>query len=303
MKRTLGYQKRLPTVFILISTVPTIALSLLFTLIPVVNGLYLSLTNATSMRMATNTRFIGLENYVDMFTRDKLFFTALGNTLKLMLVVPPCTIFMSLFLAVLLTQSLLKENWLYRILMFIPSIISMTVVAVVWACIFDPRSGGVANTLINLWGAGPVTWLGDKNYALTCIIIVLIWQAAGYYMVMILAALDSISVNVYEAADIDGANAVDKFFRITIPLLKDIIGITLIFSVSGTLSLSFILTMVMTGGGPSNSTLVLGLYTYNTAFSTNANVGYSMSITFVSMVLGVIISMVSRKLSYSNENV
>jgi N-acetylglucosamine transport system permease protein len=273
-----------------------------FTLVPVINGLYLSLTNAASMRMTGNVRFIGLENFVYMFTRDTRFFAALWNSAKLMLVVPPCTIFLSLFLAVLLTQSRLRERGLYRVLLFMPSTVSMTVVAVVWACIYDPRSAGVVNTLIGLWGAGPVAWLGDGRFALWCIAVVLIWQAAGYYMVMHIAALDSIPASVYEAAAIDGASPADKFFRITVPLMKDIIGITLIFSLSGTLGISFVLTSVMIGGGPGTSTLVLGLYTYNMAF-VNSNVGYSMALSMFSLVLGVLISVVSRKFSYTNENI
>jgi N-acetylglucosamine transport system permease protein len=300
--KQIRYQKRLPAGFILLATVPTVSLSILFTLVPVLNGLYIALTNATSMRFTARVRFIGFENFIYMFTRDPIFYTALGNTLKLMLIVPPCTIFLSLFMAVLFTQSKLRERGLYRILLFLPSVVSFTVVAVVWACIYDPRSGGVANQLISLWGAGPVTWLGDPTYALGAIIVIMIWQAAGYYMVMHIAALDSIPVDVYEAAAIDGATAVDKFFRITIPLMRDIIGITLIFSLSGTLGISFVLTNVMTAGGPGNATMVLGLYVYNTAFGTSVNVGYSMAISVVSMLLGVIISLVSRRFSYTRGN-
>jgi N-acetylglucosamine transport system permease protein len=295
---------RLPVGFIVLCVVPTVTLSVMFTLVPIINGLYMSLTNAASMRMTSNVRFIGLENYIYMFTRDKRFLTVLWNTLRLMIVVPPCTIFLSLFLAVLLTQSRLRERGLYRVLLFMPSIVSLTVVAVVWACVYDPRSAGVVNTIIGLWGAGPVAWLGDDRFALGCIAVVMIWQAAGYYMIMHVAALDSIPASVYEAAAIDGASPVDRFFRVTVPLMKDIIGITLIFSLSGTLGLSFVLTNVMTGGGPGTATLVLGLYTYNMAFSTGAtNVGYSMALSMFSLVLGALISVVSRKFSYTNENV
>jgi N-acetylglucosamine transport system permease protein len=118
---------------------------------------------------------------------------------------------------------------------------------------------------------------------------------------MHIAALDSIPSSVYEAASIDGATGIDKFFRITIPLMKDIIGITFIFSLSGT-GITFILTSVMTQGGPANATLVLPLYIYNQAFGTNTNVGYSMAITIFSMLLGVLFAVMSRKMSYTNEN-
>jgi N-acetylglucosamine transport system permease protein len=293
---------KLPVGFIILCVVPTLVLAIAFMILPALNALRMSFTNAATMRTTDTTRFIGLENYIYLFTKDKNFFKALWNTFRLMLVVPVSTIFIGLFFAFLLTQSKLKERGVYRVLFFLPSVISFTVVGVVWACIFDPRSSGVANRFIGLWGAGPVPWLGDENYALWCIALVLIWQAAGYYMVMHIAALDGISANIYEAASIDGASQGDKFFRITIPLLKDIIGITLVLSLSGTINISYILSSVMNSGGPGNSTLVLLQYMYNTAFGASANFGYAMSITVFSLAVAFLLSTLSRRVSYSNEN-
>jgi N-acetylglucosamine transport system permease protein len=219
-----------------------------------------------------------------------------------MVVVPVLTIFIGLVFAFLLTQIKLKERGLYRVLFFFPSVISLTVVAVVWACLFDPRSAGVINKIIGLWGAAPVPWLGDENYALWCIALVLVWQAAGYYMVMHIAAIDGISTDIYEAAAIDGANSFHKLFLITIPLLKDSIGITWVLSLSGTMGISYILSSVMTNGGPGSATLVILKHMYDTAFGLNANFGYAMSITVFSLVLAFVLSSLSRKISYTNEN-
>jgi N-acetylglucosamine transport system permease protein len=245
---------------------------------------------------------VGLENYVYMFTRDIRFHAALWNTFRLILVVPVCTVFSGLVCAFFLTQTKLKERDVYRVLFFLPSVISLTVVAVVWACIFDPRSGGIANKVINLWSAGPVAWLGDETYALWCIAFVLVWQAAGYYMVMHIAAIDGISQDIYEAASIDGASFRVKFFSITIPLLKDTIGITLVLSLSGTINISYILSQVMTAGGPGNATLVLLQHVYVTAFGAGANFGYAMSVTVFSLILAFLLSSLSRKMSYTNTN-
>jgi N-acetylglucosamine transport system permease protein len=122
-------------------------------------------------------------------------------------------------------------------------------------------------------------------------------------MIMHISALDGIPDSVYEAASIDGATWVDKFFRITIPLMKDILGITFVLSLSGSMGISFILTNVMTAGGPGDASLVLPLYVYNMAFGSNTNVGYSMALTMISLILGILFSVITRKMSYTNENV
>jgi N-acetylglucosamine transport system permease protein len=295
--------KQLPIGFIALAVIPTVTLTIIFGIVPVVNGLALSFTNAITMRATGNVRFIGLENYIYMFARDKRFYTAMGNTLKLMVAVPFCTIFLAALMAFLLTQTKLKERGVYRVMLFLPSVISLTVVAVVWACIYDPRAGGVFNILLGLFRIGPVTWLGDPKVVLWCIALVLVWQAAGYYMIMHISALDGIPDSVYEAASIDGATWGDKFFRITIPLMKDILGITFVLSLSGSMGISFILTNVMTTGGPGDASLVLPLYVYNMGFGSNINIGYSMALTMISLILGILFSVITRKMSYTNENV
>jgi N-acetylglucosamine transport system permease protein len=270
---------------------------------PTLNALFMSFTNITSISVSGNTRFIFLENYIYMFTKDRNFLQSLGNTLKLIVVAPPVTIFLALFIAFTLTQIKLRERGVYRVLFFLPSVISMTVVGVVWACLFDPRSGGVINRFIALFGFKSVMWLGDERYALWCIALVVVWQAVGYFMVMHIAAIDSISRDIYEAAEIDGANQANKFFRITVPLLKDTIGITYVFALSGTINTSYILSNIMTNGGPGNSTLVLLQHMYKTAFGPSANFGYAMTITVFSLCLAFLISSLSRRISYQNENI
>lgn len=292
----------LPYGFIAVCIVPTLALLCVFVIWPTINALWMSFTDAANMG-SSNAKFIGFENYRYMFVNDGVFLQSLGNTLKLMAVVPVTTIFLSLVFAFVLTQSKLKERGVYRVLFFLPSVISMTVVGIVWATIFDPRSGGVANTFIGLLGFSPVSWLGDEKVALWCIAFVLVWQAMGYYMVMLVAAIDGISQDIYEAASIDGANQPQKLFRITAPLLKDTIGITFVLSMSGTMNLSYILSNIMTNGGPGNSTRVLLQHMYRMAFGSSANFGYAMSIAVFSLAMAFVLSMISRKLSYQNENI
>ncbi|MDR2629602.1 MAG: sugar ABC transporter permease [Spirochaetaceae bacterium] len=293
---------RPPLGFLAACVVPALVLTLVLMVFPAFNALRMSFTNAASIRASSNARFVGLDNYIYMFVKDIKFHAALWNTFRLILVVPVCTIFAGLVCAFFLTQTKLRERGVYRVLFFFPSVISFTVVAVVWACIFDPRSGGVANKILGILGAGPVIWLGDDRYALWCIAFVLIWQAAGYYMVMHIAAIDGISTDIYEAASIDGAGPAAKFFRITIPLLKDTIGITLVLSLSGTINISYILSQVMTGGGPGSATLVILQYVYLSAFGSSANFGYAMSVTVFSLALAFLLSFLSRKVSYTGAN-
>ena len=128
----------------------------------------------------------------------------------------------------------------------------------------------------------------------------LVWQAIGYYMVMHVASIDGISQEVYEAASIDGATGVQKFFRITIPLLRRSIGTTYILSLSGTINLSFTLSNVMTGGGPNGASSVLLQYMYTQGMR-NANFGYAMAIAMFTLLLAIVLAMISRKLSAEKE--
>ena len=285
---------RTPYGFIAVCTIPTLVLTILFMLVPTVQALLMSFTDATGM--GDQNSWIGIENYSYMF-QDGQFLLALKNTFKLMLVVPLITLFFSLVLAFVLTQSKLRERSFYRAVLFFPSIISLTVVGIVWSFIFHPTSGVVNQVLKNLGLDSLVhAWLGDEKTALWCIAVTLIWQALGYYMVMYVAAIDGISPEIYEAATIDGATQLRKFCSITLPLLKNIIGITYVLSLSGTISLSFVVVAVMTNGGPAGASSVLLQYMYSQAF-TNANFGYAMAIAVFTLAISVVLSLVSRKLT------
>jgi N-acetylglucosamine transport system permease protein len=241
--------------------------------------------------------FIGFGNYIRMFTTDINFVTALRNTLQLMAVVPAVTVFFALLFAFVLTQSKLKEKGLYRVAFFFPSMLSLVVVAVVWSALLAPTSRDPVNRVLGLFGADAVMWLGDVRFALWAIAIVLIWQAVGYYMVLLLSSVDSINKEIFEAAEVDGAGGATRLFRITIPLIRDQIGICYVLSVSGTMALSFTLTFLMTNSGPGTASLVLLGHIFNTGFRASA-FGYSMAIVVFSLVLALTLSAISRRISY-----
>lgn len=288
----------LPVLFVCISVLPAVILTLMFTIWPTAQALYLSFTNATSLGL--NNKFVGLDNYVYMF-HDKSFIQALKNTAKLMAVVPVITIFCSLVLAFVLNQCKLKEMVLYRTIFYFPNIVSLTVVGIIWSFVFHPNVG-IVNKILGAVGLESLqrSWLGDSKTALWCIAFTLLWQAAGYYMVMHIAAMDGISPEIYESATLDGASAWRKLVSITMPLMKDIIGITFVLALSGTINLSFVLSQVMTGGGPNGASSVLLQYMYTQGF-VNGNFGYAMAITVFTLAISVALSMLSRKLTDASE--
>lgn len=301
MKNRQNRQKKaqpLPVLFICISVLPAVILTLMFTIWPTLQALYLSFTNATSLGL--NNKFVALDNYIYMF-HDKSFIQALKNTAKLMAVVPVITIFCSLVLAFVLNQCKLKEMVLYRTLFYFPNIVSLTVVGIIWSFVFHPNVG-IVNKILGAVGLESLqrSWLGDSKTALWCIAFTLLWQAAGYYMVMHIAAMDGISPEIYESATLDGASAWRKLISITMPLMKDIIGITFVLALSGTINLSFVLSQVMTGGGPNGASSVLLQYMYTQGF-VNGNFGYAMAITVFTLAISVALSMLSRKLTDVSE--
>ena len=298
MKNRKKKAQPLPVLFICVSVLPAVILTLMFTIWPTLQALYLSFTNATSLGL--NNKFVGLDNYIYMF-HDKSFIQALKNTAKLMAVVPVITIFCSLVLAFVLNQCKLKEMVLYRTIFYFPNIVSLTVVGIIWSFVFHPNVG-IINKILGAVGLENLqrSWLGDSKTALWCIAFTLLWQAAGYYMVMHIAAMDGISPEIYESATLDGASAWRKLVSITMPLMKDIIGITFVLALSGTINLSFVLSQVMTGGGPNGASSVLLQYMYTQGF-VNGNFGYAMAITVFTLTISVALSMLSRKLTDASE--
>ena len=298
MKNRKKKAQPLPVLFICVSVLPAVILTLMFTIWPTLQALYLSFTNATSLGL--NNKFVALDNYIYMF-HDKSFIQALINTAKLMAVVPVITIFCSLVLAFVLNQCKLKERVLYRTIFYFPNIVSLTVVGIIWSFVFHPNVG-IVNKILGAVGLESLqrSWLGDSKTALWCIAFTLLWQAAGYYMVMHIAAMDGISPEIYESATLDGASAWRKLISITMPLMKDIIGITFVLALSGTINLSFVLSQVMTGGGPNGASSVLLQYMYTQGF-VNGNFGYAMAITVFTLAISVALSMLSRKLTDASE--
>ena len=286
-------KKKLPVLFISICVIPTVVLTLIFKIYPTANTLVMSFTDAN---LLGSGKFVALDNYAYMF-QDKYFILALKNTLKLLAVVSVVTIAFSLILAFILTQSKLREAGIYRTVFYIPNVISLSVISVIWAFIFNARMG-ILNNFLDRVGLGMLKrdWLGDSNTALWCIGVVMIWQAVGYYMIMHIAAIDGISREIYEAATIDGAGKARQLLSITVPLIKNIIGRTFILAVSGTLGMSLSLDKVMTGGGPNGASSVLTYYMYRQGMM-QGNYGYAMAITVFTLIMSLGLSLLTEAIT------
>ncbi|WP_418666844.1 carbohydrate ABC transporter permease [Allofournierella sp.] len=280
--------------FLCACILPAAALLVYIVLIPTVQVFSMSLYNQTAM--SATRSFAGLENYTYLL-QDEYFLQAFSNTFKLMLGVPLVTLALALVMAVIITQSRLKEKKFYRVVMFLPSILSTTVIGMLWTFIYNPNMG-LLNNLLEKLGLGfwAHAWLGDPKVALLAVAVVLVWTNAGYYMVMYIAGIDNISPDVYEAATIDGAGEMAKFWRITLPLLTRVIKTTVVLCISTVLSSSFVLVTVMTNGAPAGATSVLLQYMYQQAF-TNANYGYAMAIAVVTLTIAFLLSKLSDRLT------
>lgn len=255
---------------------------------PVLYSLYISLHTGTGIG---NMKFVGLANYVSL-AKDPIFWVSFKHTVMwLMLTVVLCTI-VSLWLAVLLSKEFIGRTF-FRAFFYFPSVISAVAVGIIWRWIYNPQLGFINQFAKALGLKFSQTWISTPKTALYALFFASLWQSIGQPMILFIAGLQSISPDVLEAADIDGAGMFQKFFRITVPLMKD----TFIMVIS-TLFISgmkvYDIVKALTDGGPNNATQVLASYMYNQVFAYN-NVGYgtAIAIVMVLMMLFVIVPYLS----------
>ena len=237
---------------------PTIAIITIFRFFPMLQAFYISLTQYD---LLTPPKFIWFENFIDLI-QDPLFLNSarLSVTYVVFSVVPVWVL--SLTLAVLFNRSLRAKN-LFRSAAFMPVVMPAVVNAVVWTFMY--QQDGVVNTIIGWFGVDPIPWLRSSAWALWAVIIIGIWRATPYFMVIFLAGLQAIPEEYYEAAQIDGASAWSQFRHITLPLLKPTTLLVMVMSVIVAMKV-FAVPLIMTGGGPADATRVLPLFIYQTAF-------------------------------------
>ena len=258
---------------------------------PMINAFWLSLHSG----MGVNLNFVGFDNYIRLF-RDATFITAVGNTFIYLIIQVPVMIILALFFSTILNRSDLKFRGFFRTAIFLPSITSLVAYATVFTVLFGHQ--GVINQLLLRTGliGSPMQWLTDPVLARITIIIAITWRWTGYNMIFYLSALQNVDAAIYEAARIDGASAVDQFFKITIPMLKPIILFTAIMSTNGTLQL-FDEVVNITGGGPGNATLTMSQYIYNLSFVFTPDFGYAATVSYAILIMVVILAFIQFKVA------
>lgn len=233
-----------------------------------------------SWKMITPPKFIGLDNYVNMFTTDDLFRTSLWVTSKYVIIAIPLAQILALTLAILLNQNV-RLSGFWRTVFYLPAIVSGVAGAVIWKWMYDNELGVINNLLLAI-GIHAPHWLYDKNTALLALTIKSLWNV-GVPMVIYLAALQGMPRYLYEAAEIDGAGEVAKFRTITLPMLTPVIFFNLVI---GTITgiQTFAEPYIMTGGGPENATLFLGLHLYHSAFG-YLKMGYASAMAWIMLII------------------
>ena len=269
---------------------PSMLLLLGFLVIPFALAIYFSFTN---QRLISNpnvpTRFIGLSNYERLLT-DTTFHRGLLNNFLFAVVVVPVQTSLALLLAILVNQKLRAVS-IFRSLYFVPVVVPMVVVAVIWTFLYNPGQGTI-NAFFGLFGLGPFNWLGDTILAFPAIIVLSIWQGVGFQMVIFLAGLQEIPDFLYEAGQIDGAGKVRQFLYITLPSLRN----TIIFVVVSTTILAFKLFVqvdVMTKGGPQDATMTAILHVVNVGYR-QLQVGRASAMVVVFFLIVLFVSLLQR---------
>ncbi len=271
-------------------------LYILFRIIPTFQVFRMSLFKTSAL--SKKEKFVGFDNFISLF-QDKAFIRSFQNTILLIVVVTIVTLVLAVFFAAILTTEKIRGSNFFRIIFYIPNILSIVVVSGIFSAIYDPGRGLVDSILQIVGLRGPKAgWLGDQNIVIYSIAMALIWQAVGYYMVMYMAGMANIPDSLYEAAELDGAGKINKFFTITLPLVWLNIRATLSFFIISTINLSFLLVVPLTDGGPDGATEVFLSYMYKQAY-TNQSYGYGMAIGVMvflfSFALSGVISAVTNR--------
>ncbi len=274
--------------FVMLS--PNLLGFLMFTLFPVVASLLLSFT---SYDILTPPEWVGLYNYEEMFVYDKIVGQVVRNTLVYTASVVPIGIFLSLMLALALDQKI-KFVRIFRSAFFMPVITSAVAVSLVWQWLYNPDFG-LLNSFLKMVGVTePPAWLNSQVYALPAVIVTSIWKNLGYNMLLFLAGLQNISTTYYEAAELDGANGVQRFMHITWPLLSPTTFFVFVMSVISSFQV-FDLVQLMTRGGPGRATSTLVHYIYQNGFRF-FYVGYASALAYLLFAMVLVITLINMTL-------
>lgn len=275
------YGKTAPYLFLL----PAFIVLIIFFFIPFFQTIFLSFQNYSSN--IYNPNFSGFENYIQIL-HNPIFYKVMWNTIIYLIVAVPILAVLPLFLAILINQKI-KGITLYKILIYLPVIVSIVVAAIAFKWLYAQE--GILNYTLSLLHINPIGWLTDPKFAIYSVIIVTVWKGIGYYMMIYLAALMSVPKELYEACDIDGAGFFRKHLTVTVPhIMPTIALVTTISSISAMKIFAEI--YVMTKGGPLNSTKTIVYYIYEKAFE-NLDLGYASAMAVILLIIVMVFSLIN----------
>ncbi len=283
--------------FVLALLLPWIISFCVFWLYPLFYALYLSFTDYSTLN--NEATFIGFSNYIALF-KDPIFYKALGNTALFTFGTVPFTTSIALFIAVLINSRLSRFNEFYKTAFFMPSITSLVVISLIFFNLYS--QDGYVNIVLKAMGL-PYSQLGflqDPETALYSIMVMDVWGAVGYYMILFLSSMQSIPNDLYASADISGANAWQKFRYITFPLLKPTLVFVIFINTIKSFQV-FIEVLIMTKGGPLNSTTTLVYQIYTNAFEKSDGMGYASALAFIVFVILIIFTFIQHSVLKTKE--
>jgi multiple sugar transport system permease protein len=273
---------------------PALALIGVFFFLPVAASLLLSVTDFDLYAVGdlANARLVGLRNYTSLFD-NPLFWTALKNTFYFALVGGPLTVAASLGAALLVSAKLVRFKTFFRTIYFVPFVTTLVAVAIVWRYLYHPQYG-LLNYALSAFGVAPINWLGDPRWAMPAIIGLAIWKNFGYNMLIFIAGLQAIPDELFEAAEIDGAGGLRRFWHVTLPMLTPTFFFVGVVTMIGYFQL-FSEPYVMTSGGPLRSTTSLVLFMYEEGFRW-WRMGVAAAIAFVLFIIILVWSLLQLRL-------
>ena len=276
--------------FLVLCLAPATILFFIFMIIPTLNVFRMSLFERGAY--SPTETFVGLANFQQLF-KDTQFIRSMQNMILLVVVVTIVTFAFALVFAGILTREKIKGQNFFRVVFYIPNILSVVVIAGIFSAIYKPENG-MLNSILGLFGKDPVLWKGE-TMVIPSLIIAMVWQAIGYYMVMYMASMSAVPESLYESANLDGAGRVTQFFQITIPLIWTNIRTTLTFFIISTINMAFLFVKAMTSGGPNGASDVALNYMYS---QKDAGLyGYSMAIGVVIFLFSFALSAVVNKVT------
>jgi raffinose/stachyose/melibiose transport system permease protein len=297
MSQSLFFRRLTPYLFLL----PALAIMLVFMYLPILENFYYSLFRWSSID--PRLFYVGLDNYKRILN-DPIVILSLRNNVLYALISVFFQVFIALVLAAILESGIIRPRCgtVFRNILFLPSVLAVTVVGLTWQLIYRPDTG-LLNQLLEAIGLSSLktAWLGNEKTAIYAIIAVSQWQWVGYVMILFIVAIQAIPEELYEAARIDGANRIQQFFRITVPLVRETTLVWTTITVIGAFKV-FDIVWVMTAGGPNHASEVLGNYLYRVGFR-NDEMGYAAAIASLLFIITFLLTFIQLRIGRSGEEV